>query len=108
MTKLFIENAAALSPLGANLDEIWAAVMAGKTVYGQVSLPGDRNFYAAETRPGTGAALMALQRLLGDVLAAVCFVLGTGLAGYALVGLMGGVVAILGAAALHIADARRG
>ena len=59
-------------------------------------------------RPGTGAALMALQRLLGDVLAAVCFVLGTGLAGYALVGLMGGVVAILGAAALHMADTRRG
>ena len=35
-------------------------------------------------RPGTGAALMALQRLLGDVLA------------------------ILGAAALHMADTRRG
>lgn len=59
-------------------------------------------------RPGTGASLMALQKLLGDGLAAACFVLGAGLSGYGLVGLMGGVVAILGAAALHIADARRG
>lgn len=68
MTKLFIENAAALSPLGANLEEIWAAVMAGKTVYGQVSLPGDRNFYAAETRPGTGSDIAAYAPLFNDAI----------------------------------------
>ncbi|MES2815261.1 MAG: MFS transporter, partial [Pseudomonadota bacterium] len=33
-------------------------------------------------RPGAGASLMAVQRLAGDVIAAICFVLGTTFAGY--------------------------
>jgi MFS transporter, SET family, sugar efflux transporter len=55
-------------------------------------------------RPGTGASLLAMQKLLGDVIAAVCFVLGTALSGYALVAILGSVVAVAGAAALHLAD----
>ncbi|MGL5011319.1 MAG: hypothetical protein ACRC6I_15680, partial [Paracoccaceae bacterium] len=55
-------------------------------------------------RPGTGAALMALQRVIGDVLAAVCFVLGTWIAGYGLVAAMAVLVALSGAFWLWRAD----
>ena len=55
-------------------------------------------------RPGTGAALMALQRLTGDILAAACFVIGTALWGYSLVAILGATVGILAALWLHKAD----
>lgn len=58
-------------------------------------------------RPGTGASLMALQRLTGDVLAALCFALGTALWGYGAVALMGVAVVLGGALALHLADRPR-
>jgi MFS transporter, SET family, sugar efflux transporter len=48
-------------------------------------------------RPGTGAALMALQRVIGEVLAALCFVIGTQVAGYGLVAAMAVAVALAGA-----------
>jgi MFS transporter, SET family, sugar efflux transporter len=55
-------------------------------------------------RPGTGAALMALQRVIGEVLAALCFVAGTWLAGYGLVAGLAVAVSLLGAWALWRAD----
>ncbi|TAG21963.1 MAG: hypothetical protein EAZ40_08500 [Rhodobacterales bacterium] len=58
-------------------------------------------------RPGAGASLMALQRLAGDVVAALCFALGTLLAGYGLVAMLGVVVSITGAGLLWWADRRR-
>lgn len=57
-------------------------------------------------RPGAGASLMALQRLAGDVIAASCFALGTTLAGYGTVALLGVAASLLGAAALLMADPR--
>jgi MFS transporter, SET family, sugar efflux transporter len=59
-------------------------------------------------RPGAGASLMAVQRLAGDVIAAVCFAAGTLVAGYGTVALLGVVVSISGAVALLAADRRRG
>lgn len=58
-------------------------------------------------RPGAGASLMALQRLAGEVIAALCFALGTVLAGYGLVAALGVAVSVLGAGALWWADRRR-
>jgi hypothetical protein len=58
-------------------------------------------------RPGTGAALLALQRLVGDVLAALCFGLGTALSGYGMVAALSTGVALAGAGALALADRRR-
>lgn len=58
-------------------------------------------------RPGAGASLMAVQRLAGDVIAALCFALGTALAGYAIVALMGVVVSLIGAGALWWVDHAR-
>jgi SET family sugar efflux transporter-like MFS transporter len=57
-------------------------------------------------RPGAGASLMALQRLAGDVIAATCFALGTGLAGYGTVALLGVAASLVGAGALWAAERR--
>jgi predicted MFS family arabinose efflux permease len=57
-------------------------------------------------RPGAGASLMALQRLAGDVIAATCFALGTSLAGYGTVALLGVTASLVGAAALWAAERR--
>jgi hypothetical protein len=57
-------------------------------------------------RPGAGASLMALQRLAGDVIAATCFAMGTALAGYGTVALLGVAASLIGAAALRAADRR--
>jgi predicted MFS family arabinose efflux permease len=55
-------------------------------------------------RPGAGASLMAVQRLAGDVIAALCFGIGTVLAGYGMVAALGVAVSLVGAAALWWAD----
>ena len=57
-------------------------------------------------RPGTGAALMALQRVIGEVMAALCFVIGTGVAGYGLVAALAVGTALAGALWLWRADRR--
>ena len=57
-------------------------------------------------RPGAGASLMAVQRLAGDVIAASCFALGTALAGYGTVAVLGVAASLIGAAALWAADRR--
>lgn len=57
-------------------------------------------------RPGAGASLMAVQRLIGDVMAAVCFAAGTALSGYGLVAGLGVAVSLVGAACLWAADRR--
>ena len=59
-------------------------------------------------RPGAGASLMAVQRLAGDVIAALCFAAGTLVAGYGTVALLGVAVSLSGAVALLAADRRRG
>jgi MFS transporter, SET family, sugar efflux transporter len=55
-------------------------------------------------RPGAGASLMAIQRLAGDATAATCFALGTSLAGYGTVAVLGVAASLIGAAALWAAD----
>lgn len=57
-------------------------------------------------RPGTGAALMALQKLTGDVMAALAFGLGAWVSGYGLVALIGCGVGLAGAIWLVRADRR--
>lgn len=60
-----------------------------------------------EGRPGTAAALMALQRLAGDLLSALAFGIGTALGGYTTAALIGGIMAMFGAATLWLADRPR-
>jgi MFS transporter, SET family, sugar efflux transporter len=49
---------------------------------------------------------MSLQRLTGDIIAAICFAAGTAVAGYGTVALLGVAVSIIGASALWWADRR--
>lgn len=55
-------------------------------------------------RPGAAGAMLALQKLVSDVLAAGCFALGTAIGGYESVAVMGVALTLLGAAGLHLAD----
>lgn len=57
-------------------------------------------------RPGTAAALFALQKLAGDLISALCFAVGTSLGGYTTAAWMGGGLAVLGALGLWLADSR--
>ena len=59
------------------------------------------------SQPGTAAALMALQKLVGDIFAALAFTIGTAYGGYWLVVLIGGGFALTGAFALWWLDYRR-
>lgn len=59
-------------------------------------------------RPGTAGAMLAVQKLISDTLAAGAFALGTHLGGYELAAILGTSVALAGAAGLWLADRRRG
>ena len=59
-------------------------------------------------RPGTGAALMALMKVAGDVMAAATFALGTALSGYLLAGVLAAIVTVVGAVALVWVDRKVG
>lgn len=92
----------ALFPDGAWL---WALpVMAGLGAAPILTLPIGYWQELMAGRPGTAAALMALQRLAGDLLSAAAFALGTALGGYTTAALMGGSLAAAGAFALLVAD----
>ncbi|MES2968773.1 MAG: MFS transporter [Pseudomonadota bacterium] len=58
-------------------------------------------------RPGTAAAMLALQKLVGDMMAACAFVIGTWFGGYGLTGFIGTTIALTGAVGLIVADRRR-
>ena len=55
-------------------------------------------------RPGTGAALMAVMKVAGDVLAAGSFALGAAMSGYLLAGVLAAGATLAGAAVLVWAD----
>jgi hypothetical protein len=94
----------ALFPNGSWL---WALpVLAGLGAAPILTLPIGYWQELMEGRPGTAAALMALQRLAGDLLAAASFAIGTAIGGYTTAALLGGGLAMAGAIALWIADRR--
>jgi SET family sugar efflux transporter-like MFS transporter len=98
----------ALLPVLAGSSAVWLLVLpaaVGGAVTLTVPIAYLQNLLA--DRPGTGASLMAVQRLAGDVIAASCFALGTALSGYGMAALLGVTVSLIGAAALWWADRRR-
>lgn len=58
-------------------------------------------------QPGIAAAMLALQKLVSDILAAVIFALGTALGGYTQTAVIGGAVALSGAIGLWLLDRPR-
>lgn len=84
---------------------LWALpVLAGLGAAPILTLPIGYWQDLMEGRPGTAAALMALQRLAGDLLAAASFAIGTAIGGYTTAALIGGGLAVLGAVVLVLAD----
>jgi MFS transporter, SET family, sugar efflux transporter len=97
----------ALLPVLAGSEWVWLLVLPA-AIGGAVTLTVPIAYLQdlLADRPGAGASLMAVQRLIGDVLAALCFGVGTAVAGYALVAALGVVVSLVGAAWLWWADRR--
>ncbi|NEY90877.1 MFS transporter [Tabrizicola oligotrophica] len=86
---------------------LWALpVLAGLGAAPILTLPIGYWQDLMEGRPGTAAALMALQRLAGDLLSAAAFALGTALGGHTTAALIGGGLALVGAVALILIDGR--
>ena len=55
-------------------------------------------------RPGTASAMLAVQKLVADVLTAAIFAIGTRFGGFEAVAIMGASVSIAGALGLYLAD----
>ncbi|OVZ94946.1 hypothetical protein CBW54_00595 [Yersinia kristensenii] len=66
MKHLYITAAAAVSPLGNSLEEIWQNVLNGVTVYSNANLPGQRDFFVAETVPDTGSDISVYSSLFTE------------------------------------------
>jgi len=97
----------ALLPVLAGSVWVWALVLPA-AVGGAVTLTVPIAYLQdlLADRPGAGASLMAVQRLIGDVIAALCFAAGTLVAGYGAVAALGVVVSLAGALALWWVDRR--
>jgi MFS transporter, SET family, sugar efflux transporter len=92
-------------PLLASSPLIWAftfvAGVGGTTV---LALPIVYYQDLLHGRPGTAGAMLALQKLIADVLVALAFLLGTSFGGYTSVALIGVAIALIGALGLWLVD----
>lgn len=92
-------------PLLADTPYIWAmTLVAGLGGTAMISLPIAYYQDLLHGRPGTAGAMLALQKLVADVLAAAAFAIGTALGGYQTVSILGAIIAIIGAVGLFWAD----
>jgi hypothetical protein len=98
----------ALLPMLAGSSMVWLLVLPG-AIGGAVTLTVPIAYLQdlLADRPGAGASLMAVQRLAGDVIAAICFAFGTAVAGYGTVAVLGVAASLIGAAGLWWADRNR-
>ena len=96
-----------LMPLLAASGLIWALpILAGMGGAAILTLPIAYFQDLVHGRPGTGAALLALQKVTSDALAAGAFALGTALAGYQTVAIFGVILMLTGALGLMAMDRR--
>ena len=94
-------------PVLADTQWLWGmTVFAG--VGGAAIITGPIRYYQdlMVGRPGTAASMLALQKLVSDVLTAATFAIGSALGGFETVALIGGAVALTGAAGLYLVDRR--
>lgn len=97
-----------LMPMLAPTPAIWAMTfVAGLGGTAMLILPLSYYQDLLAEQPGTAAAMMALQKLVGDILAATAFTIGTALGGYELTAALGGAVALTGAFCLWLLDRKR-
>ena len=94
-------------PTLADTPYVWAmTLVAGIGGTAMISLPIAYYQDMLHGRPGTAGAMLALQKLVADVLAAGSFALGTAIGGYQTVAIIGATVALSGAVGLYLADRR--
>ncbi|NMZ00011.1 hypothetical protein HBO04_07765 [Pseudomonas proteolytica] len=68
MNPLYIEDAAAISPLGSSLNEIWNKILLGETAYTGVELPSNQSFFAAETVENSASDISIYAPLFYDAI----------------------------------------
>lgn len=96
-------------PLLAGSPLIWVMTLfAGIGGTAIISVPIGYYQDLLRDRPGAAGAMLAVQKLVSDVLAAGCFALGTGLGSYESVAVLGVALTLAGAAGLHLVDHRLG
>ncbi|WP_146036452.1 hypothetical protein [Pseudotabrizicola formosa] len=106
-TVLYVSHLVAL-PFLAGSVWIWAMTLpAGLGGVAMLILPISYYQDLMVGRPGTAASMLALQKLVADVIAALAFSAGLAIGGYALTAALGGGIAILGALGLWLADRGR-
>ncbi len=98
----------ALLPVLADHWSVWVLTLfAGLGGTAIITLPITYYQDLLADRPGTAGAMLAVQKLVADSLAAAAFALGTTLGGFTLTAALGAGVALTGAAALIWVDRRR-
>ena len=103
-TGLYVLHLIAL-PLLCDTPWIWAmTLVAGVGGTAIISLPILYYQDMLAGRPGTAGAMLALQKLVADVLAAAAFAFGTAIGGYVTVALIGAGLALTAAFSLYLAD----
>lgn len=94
-----------LMPILADSPLIWGMTLfAGVGGTAIIAVPIGYYQDMLHQRPGAAGAMLALQKLVSDVLAALAFGLGTAFGGYELVAVLGVTLALAGAVGLHLAD----
>jgi hypothetical protein len=95
-------------PLLSDSPLIWVMpIIAGIGGTALISLPIPYWQDLLQGRPGTAGAMLALQKLVSDTLAAAAFALGTAIGGYETVAVIGSALAICGAFGLYFVDRRQ-
>lgn len=98
----------ALLPVLADHASVWVLTLfAGLGGTAIITLPIAYYQDLLAGRPGTAGAMLAVQKLVSDVMAAGAFALGTALGGFTLTAALGSAVALCGAVALMVVDRNR-
>lgn len=71
MKDIYIQRAAAISPLGSSLDDIWEKVLVGATAFGSAKLSDEQHFFAAETVPGSSSDMTVYAPLFNETVRAL-------------------------------------
>jgi MFS transporter, SET family, sugar efflux transporter len=97
-----------LMPIWVDTAFLWLGTfIAGVGGTAAISLPISYFQDLLRDRPGAASAMLALQRLVADVLGASIFAIGTWIGGYQTVAIAAAALTIIGAGLLYIADRRR-
>ncbi len=92
-------------PLLADTPYLWLMTLFGG-VGGAIIITTPISYYQdlLSARPGTAAAMLAVQKLVADVLTAAIFAIGSQFGGFEVVAVMGVCISLFGALGVYIAD----